>query len=348
MDPSSSENRKYEVTPKPDVDRVFFQLNRLEQAKKLPESTADAIRERVFKLNDTLEQLHKSELKFVEKIHNEEEKRREKQQQQQQQKQSVSKEMDGDEPPQEHEEIVALRKELESGRQRLTGIGKLQEEHTKTTTDLKRQREDIRIEIESFQSKRLDYLENQLISGVKEWKMEVMQGQTQVESLQKDLEERHAQWQDAVNDRNQMIEEKNDLAKAVATQVEIIPRIAQQSEQLQKKLRALTEEINNQLQIYNERHKEFEVLNKKKIETENLSVQLKSDYEKMKLEICQMEERMEQITAEKALEKERIQEHKEEKQRIEAAIKAAVTEVRLSTTQPTIIFADVFVELFCP
>lgn len=320
MDPSGSEKKKYEPTPKPDVDRIFFQLNKLEQAKKLPEATADLIREKLFKFNDMFKQMQSSEIKFIEQIQREQERKAN--------QKIVSRELDDDEIVQEHEEIVALRKELESGRVRLAGIGKLQEEHAKATTDLKKHREDIRLEIESYQSKRLDYLETQLISGVKEWKMEVLQGQTQVENLQKDLEERRSQWQDSFNDRNLLIEDKNELAKALAAQSEIAPRVAQQNEQLQKKLRSLTEEINNQTKIYNERNKEYEILNKKKIDTENTSTQLKSDYEKMKLEISQMEARMEQIASEKVLEKERLQEHKEEKQRLDVAIKTAVKEVR--------------------
>jgi chromosome segregation ATPase len=228
----------------------------------------------------------------------------------------------------EHPEVRDLRLQLDDVRSKLADIDELQQGHNREIASLNRQKEEITYDIEAYQAKRLDFLETQLMSGVKEEQMSVIQGQTQLETLRKDYEEKKTHFQDLVREKESLLAELANWRRDMEKATEAPFKIQDQCEQLRKRYSTISHELVRQDNILKECEDEIADCVARKKDNEDLTVTLRADYEKRKLDIGQLEREMDRLNKEKIVTREIAMTQKEERERLDEVIAQLMNKVR--------------------
>lgn len=129
--------------------------------------------------------------------------------------------------------------------------------------DLQKSKQDLVHDIEEIRRHKADMLEPQLIASTKELKMELIQRRNQVDTLQKDMEEKQAVLDNvmAERDRNEAEREKHSLTFVKASETPL--KIIKQVEVLKDAIVSLGSENVKQAQICLSLDREIERLTKK-------------------------------------------------------------------------------------
>ena len=217
-------------------------------------------------------------------------------------------------------ELVKAENEFKLATSREESLQRDIEHQTKAAKDLSD-------EIDTLRRHQVDILEPQLIASIKELKLDVMQRKNQLENLQKDLEEKQSQYQVVLNEKGATEVEKEKHISLFSKASELPTKLQKQSEVFKEGITLLAVEATKQVNLLSQLDRDQEKLLKRKRELEDFSMNLRTDIERRKMDMNQVEKQSEQTFKEHQLAKEELFVQREEKVKIDLAYKKILSEV---------------------
>jgi hypothetical protein len=228
---------------------------------------------------------------------------------------------------QENIEIGELKRELTKAENEHKLANTRDESLLREIETLTKQRDEINDDINMLRKHQVDILEPQLIANIKELKLDVLQRKGQLENLRKDYDERQSQYQTSLSEKNQLDLEKEKQIAQYSKASELPTKLQKQSEVFKEGINLLAIESTKQANLLVQLEREQERLAKRKHELDEFSLSLRTDYERRRIEMNQVERESEQIFKEHQLAKEQLLVQKEEKLRIDQAYRKMIAEV---------------------
>lgn len=217
--------------------------------------------------------------------------------------------------------------------------------------DLSKTSKELNSEIDMLRKHQLDILEPQLVAGIKELQLDVMQRRAQIENLQKDFDEKQGSesengtlycialirpplplhFSDAVHalttekSTAEVTKEKHISLYSKAS--ELPAKLQKQSEVFREGITLLAIEATKLASLLAQLDRDQEKMLKRKHEVEDLSLTLRAEFERRRMEMDQVEMESENIHKAHQLAKEQLFVQREEKVKLELAHKKALMDV---------------------
>ncbi|KAI9218518.1 hypothetical protein BC828DRAFT_388410 [Blastocladiella britannica] len=185
-------------------------------------------------------------------------------------------------------------------------------------------------DIEEIRRHKTDMLEPQLVANTKEIKMDLMQRKHQAENLEKDLEEKEQILENAIKDKERLLDERETQEAALAKANELPGKIMKQAEVLRDGIASLVIENVKQAQLAAQLDKDIDKVSKKRKEMEEEKAAHSAEFEQRKTEMMEREKECDEIFHEHEMAKEMIAMQEAEKLRQTFALKQAESMIKLS------------------
>ncbi|TPX37722.1 hypothetical protein SmJEL517_g00446 [Synchytrium microbalum] len=177
---------------------------------------------------------------------------------------------------------------------------------SKEVADLTNHKKELLDEIEEARRHKADLLEPQLLASTKELKLELMQRRQQVETLQKDLEEKDGTLEAVEKEKERLAEEQERQVSALSKASEIPFRLQKQSEVLKDAISALVVES----------------------ELDDIKLEVNADYEQRRSEIHEMERQCDEIFKDHEMAREQLAIQKQDRVRLDASLRNVVHQAK--------------------
>ncbi|KAJ3328888.1 hypothetical protein HDU76_009092 [Blyttiomyces sp. JEL0837] len=225
-------------------------------------------------------------------------------------------------------EIGELKRELMRSENEVRLALEREERLQREIEETSKQKNDLSNDIDEIRKHKADMLEPQLIASTKELKLEISQRRNQVESLQKDLEEKEVMYDIVLNEKERLDIEKEKHAAALARAMEMPQKIIKQSEVLRDAISSLVIENVKQTTLGQQLDQEIERLAKRKREMEETKLDHAAAYEQKRAENDQIERENDEIFKQHEFAKEQLSVQMAEKVRLDLALRNAAISMK--------------------
>jgi chromosome segregation ATPase len=189
-------------------------------------------------------------------------------------------------------------------------------------------RTEIKHDVDDAQSKGLDKLAPQLMTSIREMKLEIFQSRPQIDAIQRDIVEKQKVLVEVQQERAKIELEKERQLSDLAKMTELPIKYRKQSETYKETLSSLAIEISQLAVGLGDLEKKEQVVDLRQQTLENESTALRGQIDQLNAAIQEGERMQNQQIKANELAKEQIETFTEEKIRLEAAYRRVESEVK--------------------